>query len=207
MSTIRSDAARNRAAILAATGRLVARGGPESLRIADVARNAGVGPGSVYRAFENKAALLLALLDERERVLQEEILHGEPPLGPGAPAGERLIAFVLALHELTARDRAVLVAAERGSALARHRTGAHQAWHLHVALLIDELRPDADAEVLSELLLAPLAASAHVHLIDDRSVAPVRVRAELERLATLIATAPPASAQTRADADPGRLRP
>jgi hypothetical protein len=50
-----------------------------------------------------------------------------------------------------------------------------------------ELRPDANAEVLAELLLAPLAASVQVHLIDDRGFAPERVRAELERLATRIA--------------------
>jgi AcrR family transcriptional regulator len=187
MSPARSDAMRNRAAILAAAEQLVARDGPERVRIAEVARRAGVGPGSVYRAFESKSALLLALLDERERLLQEEILRGDPPLGPGARADERLIAFVLALHELTVHQRRVLAAAEEGSLLARHRTGAHRAWRLHVTLLLRELRPDADADVLAEFLLAPLAASVYVHLIDDRTVAPRRIRAELERLASLVA--------------------
>jgi AcrR family transcriptional regulator len=186
MSPPRLDAVRNRAAILAAAEQLVARDGPERVRIAEVARSAGVGPGSVYRAFQSKSALLLALLDERERLLQEEILRGDPPLGPGAPADERLIAFVLALHELTVHQRGVLAAAEQGSVHARHCTGAHHAWRLHVTLLLRELRPDTDAEVLAELLLAPLAASVYVYLIDHRSVAPERVRAELKRLTSLV---------------------
>lgn len=191
MPPARSDALRNRTAILRAVEQLVARDGPEGVRIAEVARRAGVGPGSVYRAFENKRALLQALLDERERILQEEILRGAPPLGPGAPAAQRLVAFVLALHELTLRERHVLIASEEGSALSRHRTGAHQAWRQHLALLLGELRPEADANVLAELLLAPLAASVHVHLLDDRSVAARQLRAELHGLATLVARPDP----------------
>jgi hypothetical protein len=34
----------------------------------------------------------------------------------------------------------------------------------HVALLLGELRPDLDAEVVADLLLAPLAADAYLHL-------------------------------------------
>jgi hypothetical protein len=119
----------------------------------------------------------------------QEILRGDPPLGPGGPADERLVAFVL--HELTVRERAVLIVAEEGSVLARHCTGAHQAWRLLLTLLLRELRPDADANVLAELLLAPLAASVHVHLIDEQHLEPDRVRAELGRLATLVARPSP----------------
>src|SRR5688500_11090410 len=116
MPAPRADAVRNRAAILAATEELVAAGGAARLRIAEVARRAGVGPGSVYRAFGSKGDLLLALLDERERVLQEELIRGAAPLGPGAPPAERLEAFVLALHDLHVREREVIVAADSTSA-------------------------------------------------------------------------------------------
>lgn len=187
MASVRADALRNRAAILSATERLVARLGPQRLRVADVVREAGVGPGTLYRAYQSKSALLLALLDERERVLQEQILRGAPPLGPGAPAAQRLVAFVVALHELTAASRDVLVAAEEGSVLARYHTGAHAAWRLHLAVLLRELRPDANADVLAELLLAPLAAGLHAHMLDERGVTQADLRAELIRLAEAIA--------------------
>jgi hypothetical protein len=94
---------------------------------------------------------------------------------------------VLALHELTVRERAVLLAADEGGGLERHRTGAHAAWRQHLALLVRQVRPDAAADVLAELLLAPLAASVQVHLLDDLHAPARRVRAEVRRLAELVA--------------------
>jgi AcrR family transcriptional regulator len=61
-----------------------------------VAREAGVGKGTVFRRFGDKAGLAAALLDERERELQEAMLSGPPPLGPGADDGARAEAFVRA---------------------------------------------------------------------------------------------------------------
>jgi AcrR family transcriptional regulator len=182
----RVDVVRNRARILHHAERLVARNGAEALRIADVARAAGVGAGSIYRSFGSKSGLLLALLDESERALQEELLRGEPPLGPGAPAGERVVAFVLALHQLNVRQRSVLVAADAGSPLARQHTGAHAAWRTHLTILLREAAPAADPEVLAELLLAALAPAVQLHLLDERDVAPQRLSAEVERVTRLL---------------------
>jgi AcrR family transcriptional regulator len=182
MAKTRADAVRNQAALLQAAEELVERDGAAGLRIAEVAKRAGVGPGTVYRAFGSKSELLLALLSERERVLQEEVLRGEPPLGPGAPAAERLVAFVGALHELVVRERKVLMAAEEGDVLGRHNSAVHAGWRLHVTHLLKEARPDADADVLAELLLAAVAAGLNVHLIDERKIPAKRVRAEILRL-------------------------
>lgn len=182
MASRRADAMRNRAAVLEATAELVERSGATELRMAEVAERAGVGAGTIYRSFGDRSGLLLALIDAEERDLQEDLIRGEPPLGPGAPAGERLEAFVSALHEMTVRRRDVLSAADASSAQAARCTGAYQAWRLHLRNLLAELQPDADAEVLAELLLATIAAPLQVHLIDDRGNAPENVRAELLRL-------------------------
>lgn len=182
MPTDRADALRNRAAVLRATEQLVERAGVDRLRVADVAREAGVGAGTVYRAFASKAGLLLALLDERERELQDELLRGDPPLGPGAPAVERVRAFVVALHELTVVEREVLIASEAGSALSRYRTGAYAAWRAHLAVLLREIEPSADAETLADVLLAPLGAGLHAHLLDDREIEAERLRDVLLRV-------------------------
>jgi len=183
MAPERADAIRNRTAVLDAASQLVDRNGAAALRMADVARHAGVGPGTVYRAFGGRSELLLALLDDEERGLQEALLRGDPPLGPGAPPTQRLLAFVNALHQLTVRQRDVLVAADAGSPQAARRTGAHQAWRLHLSLLLSELQPGAEADILAELLLAALAASVQAHLLDDRAKPLNAVRAELLRLA------------------------
>src|SRR5256885_725442 len=89
----RADAARNRARILATAERLFSERGPDCVSIDAVADAAGVGKGTVFRRFGSRAALLLAVLSEREGRFQEDLIRGRPPLGPGAPPRARLIAF------------------------------------------------------------------------------------------------------------------
>ena len=81
----RSDAARNRELILAAARRLFEEEGPAAVSMDRVAEEAGVGKGTLYRRFGDRSGLALALLDARERELQEELIRGPAPLGPGAP--------------------------------------------------------------------------------------------------------------------------
>ncbi|MGI5281875.1 hypothetical protein ACQEVF_00955 [Nonomuraea polychroma] len=99
--------------------------------------------------------------------LQSGILSGPPPLGPGAPARERLTAFVAAyLHDRF--DHLDLVRmSETASPGARYRIGAYRFWHRHVAILLAEARPDADADVLSHALLSAVGAEAAGVLKDE----------------------------------------
>ncbi|HEY6749233.1 MAG TPA: helix-turn-helix domain-containing protein [Mycobacteriales bacterium] len=163
----RSDAVRNRTAILAAARAVVRDRGAANLRVAEVARAAGVGAGSIYRAMGSRSGLLLALLDEDERELQERMIRGEPPIGPGAPPAERLEAFVRELHALVLRQREVLVAADDTAALAQLRSPVHAGWAAHLRVLISQLRPQADPVILAELVLGAVSAPTSVHLVDD----------------------------------------
>lgn len=89
----RGDAARNRALLLDAARRLVAEHGAESVTTDDIAAAAGVGKGTLFRRFGSRAGLMIVLLDEDEKAQQQAILFGPPPLGPGAPPLDRLIAY------------------------------------------------------------------------------------------------------------------
>jgi len=179
----RADAARNRRRILAAAERLFAERGVGNVTMGEVAAEAGVGKATVFRRFGDKATLLDELLGERERVLQEAILRGPPPLGPGAPPRERLHAFVSALAEFCEHHRHVLLASETSRPGARYMTGSYVAWQQHVALLLGELRPDLDAQVFADLLLAPFAGELVAHLRDGRGLPFDRVEAALATLA------------------------
>jgi AcrR family transcriptional regulator len=154
----RADAARNRRRVLDTAAALFAERGVEGVAMDEIARVAGVGKGTLFRRFGDRQGLLVALLDESERRLQDDLLHGPPPLGPGAPAADRLLAFLHALVELIEERGEIVRASERSSPGARLRTAAYGAWHLHVAVLLAQLRPDADAAALAHVLLAPLAA-------------------------------------------------
>src|SRR5690242_16928973 len=92
----RADAARNRAAVLAAAASLFAEHGVQAVSMDMVAAAAGVGKGTLFRRFGDKAGLAVALLDDQERALQEAILFGPAPLGPNGAAtpAERLQSFV-----------------------------------------------------------------------------------------------------------------
>ena len=158
----RADAARNRARVLAAAERLFAARGTREVSMEDIAREAGVGKGTLYRRYPDRAALAVALLDEHERRLQERLLGGPPPLGPGAPPAQRLAAFYAAMVELLARHLDLALAAETGAA--RYRTGAYGFWRAHVHALVAEAGVDDPDDVLAELLLAPLAVDLHQHL-------------------------------------------
>ncbi|MER7703794.1 helix-turn-helix domain-containing protein [Kitasatospora sp. NPDC097605] len=180
----RADAARNRAKVLAAAGRLFAEGDPAAVTMDDIARAAGIGRGTLYRRYPDRASIARALLDEHERALQERLLRGAPPLGPGDGAGtvapaDRLAAFYAAMVELLETHIHLVLGAETGAA--RYRTGAYAFWRLHVAHLAREAgRPDP--EVLADQLLAPLAPELFRHQ-REAGVTPARIAAGLAALA------------------------
>ena len=174
----RADAARNRERVLAAARRLFAERGVRAVTMDEVARAAGVAKGTVFHRFGDRAGLALALLDEHERELQERILRGPPPLGPGAPPRERLLALLAALVELTVEHRDLLLEVERAAPAARYRTGAYRAWLQHAVLLLGD-----DDALRAHMLLAPLAADLVWHLLEDEDADPPAIAAAVLDLA------------------------
>jgi AcrR family transcriptional regulator len=176
----RADAARNRAKILAAAERLIAERGLANVSMDDVARAACVGKGTLYRRFGDRASLALALLDAHERELQEAMLRGEPPLGPGAPARERLYAFGEAYIDVLDAHFPLLVEAER--AIQRFGAAPYVAYRTHLLVLLRDAAPACDADIAADALLAALGASLFGHLRQQRSIELERVKAIWRRL-------------------------
>ena len=178
----RADAARNRAKILAAARRLFAERGIEETSMDAIAEAAGVGKGTLFRRFGDRAGLARALLDESERRVQDAVLRGPPPLGPGAPPEERLCAFFSALLDLLEEHRQLLLASESGRPTARFRTAVYTSWHQHTGLLIAEARPDADAPLLAHLLLSTISAGLFDHLRREQGADLATLRRALDDL-------------------------
>ncbi|UWE11219.1 TetR/AcrR family transcriptional regulator [Actinacidiphila bryophytorum] len=178
----RADAARNRAAVLEAAARLFAEHGVEAVSLDAVAAAAGVGKGTLFRRFGDKAGLAVALLDNRESVLQEAILYGPAPLGPDAAPAERLTAFTDAYLDFLLPHLALVRVSETASPGARYRIGAYRFWHRHVAILLASA-PDPD--VAAHTFLAAMAAE-HVAAVLPE-VGEQRLRAGLHQLAAALA--------------------
>jgi len=184
----RADAARNRALILAAAQRLFAEHGVDAVSMDQIAAAAGVGKGTLFRRFGDKSGLAVALLDAREIELQRSILSGPPPMGPGAPPGERLLAFLSAYTEFLDAHLDLLHLSETG---ARYRIAVYWFWHRHLFLLLEEARPDLDADYFAHTFLATLGAEHRKALAAEFPTG--RIRDGVRALANLVLTgsAPP----------------
>lgn len=176
----RADAARNRRRILRAAERLYAERGAANVTMGDIAEAAGVGRGTLYRRYPDRASIAVALLDEHERELQERILRGPPPVGPGAAPAQRLAAFYGEMVELLDRHAHLALGAEVGQS--RFTTGAYGFWRIHVrelAISAGWVDPDAAAD----LLLAPLAPEVFVYQRDTLRIPARRIASSLRTFA------------------------
>lgn len=177
----RADAAANRRRILAAAERLFTERGPD-ITMTDLARAARVGRGTLYRRYPDVTAVAVALLDSHERDLQEAILTGPPPLGPGGPPRERLSAFYRAMVELLERHLPLALGAEQGAA--RFRVGAYGFWRSFVASLLRQAGMDSDP--LVDALLAPLAPEVYQYQRHERGQTVDEIQEALDRLTSVL---------------------
>jgi AcrR family transcriptional regulator len=178
----RADAARNRRRILAAAARLIEERGVENVSMDAIAADAGVGKGTLFRRFGDRSGLVMALLDERTREFQDGLIRGEPPLGPGAPPVERIIAFGRGMLALLDANGEMLLAAELGVRWSRGGAGVYALYRTHLAMLVREAEPKLDDEYLAEALLAPLTAETFLYLRKGRDLSLERIEAGYEQL-------------------------
>jgi AcrR family transcriptional regulator len=156
----RSDAARNRQLLLDAAEQLVREQGADAVTMDAVARRAGVGKGTVFRRFGNRAGLMLALLDQSDRKLQAAYMFGPPPLGPGAPPGQRLVAFGRARLAGIEVEGDVRRAADQSW---RYSGAPYNVMKTHVTLLLRQAGTAGDIRLLADTLLATLDAGLVLH--------------------------------------------
>jgi AcrR family transcriptional regulator len=152
----RADAARNRRLLLATAREIITGQGVAKLTMDGLAERAGLGKGTVFRRFGTRAGIFAALLDDDERHFQEQVLSGPPPLGPGAPPLDRLIAYGRARIEFLIGHREIARAALDGreSVPAGSQTPMSRA---HIRFLLGQMHLGAaDLDVLATQLTAAL---------------------------------------------------
>jgi AcrR family transcriptional regulator len=155
----RADAAENRRRVLAAACRLFADHGAANVSMDQVAATAGVGKGTLFRRFGDRAGLARAVISQHEAALQDQLIRGAPPLGPGAPARERLLAFGRAYLEFLDAHADTLLAAEYGASLPRQAGAPYAFYRTHVTLLLRDAGCGDRADYLADVLLSPLSSA------------------------------------------------
>lgn len=168
----RADAARNRRLLLATAREMLAEQGADKLTMDGLAERAGVGKGTVFRRFGTRAGIFQALLDDDERAFQQQVLSGPPPLGPGAPPLDRLIAYGRARIGFLISDQEIARAALDGrDPVPAGRRGPMNREHIRLLLgqlrLGDQQQGPADLDVLATQLTAALDGPLLLYLSSD----------------------------------------
>jgi AcrR family transcriptional regulator len=169
MSVLRADARRNLDRILEAATDAFAELGPD-VTIAEIARRAGVGQGTVFRRFPTKDALFAEVIRVRlgDMTVRAKELLEEPD------AGEAFETFVWFAAETSSRDRALFEGVEKCDCF-DEVADAKKELHEVVDRLIRRARREGairkglDANDVGALVGAAIQAAAHADRPDARS--------------------------------------
>lgn len=162
----RADAVANRELILRTAALLFEQEGVEAVSMSHIARAAGVGKGTLYRAFPGKGDLCIALMDEDLRLFQERTFALFQSL-QDRPALAQLDAFLRATVQFFDRHAPLMCEAQAHGVALQTRpemnaTAVHGWFHVTVTLLLRRaqaeraLRSTVDPPFLADLILAPL---------------------------------------------------
>ena len=181
----RRDAARNRELLLCAAREIVEESSVDALTMDRLAQRAGVGKGTVFRRFGSRAGLMMALLSDAEAEFQGRFIFGPPPVGPGAPPLERLIAVGAARIAWTLEFGELARAAD-ASAYNRFDVPPAVLWHRHLEMLLREAGVTADPWLMASALGAALEPELLLHSVSVHGIAPERLAENWRELVTRV---------------------
>lgn len=161
----RKDAARNRAAVLAAADDLFAGdASPESVTMADIAAAAGVGKATLFRAFGDRTGLIQTLYQARLDPVWEAVEAGPPPLGPATPPLQRVPALLDALLCLKLDNRHLALALEGTGGDSPYGAEHYRRWHGSLRAALERIPGFTGSDFTAHALLAATRADLVEHL-------------------------------------------
>ncbi|MDG9688573.1 TetR/AcrR family transcriptional regulator [Streptomyces mutabilis] len=188
----RKDAARNREAVLAAADALFARReSPEDVTMADVAAAAGVGKGTLFRAFGDRAGLLRALYEARMEPIRQTVETGPPPLGPATPPSDRVPALLDAVLCFKLDNRRLALALEEGGSSSPYRAEHYERWHSLLRAVLEQVPGLTDSGFTAHALLAATRADLVEHLAGEEHIPRERMRSQLANFVTSVLASGP----------------
>lgn len=173
----RSDALANERLILSTASRLFSEKTVDSVSMSAIAAAAGIGKGTLYRAFANKGELCLALMDDDLRMFQDETIALLNEQTLKMPL-ETLVEFLRHMVMFMGKHAALMCEAESSGALQGHteinQTSLHEWFRLTVLLLLQkadetgDIAKSADLDYLADAVLAPLNPSLIRHQLEEQ---------------------------------------
>ncbi|MGV9888062.1 TetR/AcrR family transcriptional regulator [Streptomyces sp. NPDC003395] len=188
----RKDAVRNREAVLAAADALFSRReSPEDVTMADVAAAAGVGKGTLFRAFGDRAGLLRALYEARLEPLRQAVETGPPPLGPATPPRDRVPALLDAVLCFKLDNRRLALALEEGGSSSPYGAEHYERWHSLLRAVLEQIPGMTDSDFTAHALLAATRADLIEHLAEQQGISREDMRTHLGNFVTNVLVSDP----------------
>jgi AcrR family transcriptional regulator len=190
--------------VLEAASRMFASAAdPGAVTMDDIAAEAGVGKGTLFRRFGDRAGLIRAVFDARISDLTEAITSGAAPLGPSARPRERIPAILDAVVAFKLENRQLTAALERpdrspGSGTL-FQTPHYTAAHALLSEMLGDLVGPVQGAWTAHALLSVTRIDLIEHLLVNEGWPEVRIRKQTKDYAEFVldAVAPPAGPPAR----------
>ncbi|MFG2981753.1 TetR/AcrR family transcriptional regulator [Streptomyces sp. NPDC048258] len=174
----RADALRNREAVLAAADALfAASSSPHSVSMDDIAAAAGVGKGTLFRRFGDRAGLIGAVIASRLEPVRQAVreAHDAAASSPRQRVRDLLDASLLFKIE----NRNLMSAAEDAGLSSPYQAEHYGWWHEILRAALDQVPGVQAADFTAHALLAAIRADLVAYLIDDQKMTPEALRSSL----------------------------
>ncbi|MFD5507168.1 TetR/AcrR family transcriptional regulator [Streptomyces sp. NPDC059761] len=174
----RADAQRNREAVLAAADALfAASSSPHSVSMDDIAAAAGVGKGTLFRRFGDRAGLIGAVIASRLEPLHHAVREAQD--AAGSSPRERVLKLLDASLRFKVENRNLMSAAEDAGLSSPYQAEHYGWWHGMLRAALDEVPGVHNTDFTAHALLAAIRADLVAHLIDDQKMTPEGLRSAL----------------------------
>ncbi|MFJ3922937.1 TetR/AcrR family transcriptional regulator [Streptomyces sp. NPDC090022] len=174
----RADAVRNREAVLAAADALFAAStSPQNVSMDDVAAAAGLGKGTLFRRFGDRAGLIGAVIASRMEPLQHEVR--EAMAAAGSSPRQRVRDLLGAALSFKIENRNLMAAAEDAGLGSLYQAGHYGWWHDILRTELESVPGVQAPDFTAHALLAAVRADLVAHLIDDQKMTPEGLRSAL----------------------------
>ncbi|MFG2470431.1 TetR family transcriptional regulator [Streptomyces canus] len=172
---------------------LFARGeSPDGVTLAAVAAAAGVGKGTLFRAFGDRPGLLRALYEARLEPVREAVETGPPPLGPATPPRQRVPALLDALLCFKLDNRRLMLALEENGTNSPYQADHYERWHGLLDTMLRQIPGLTDGDFTAHALLAATRADLVEYLAGHECVPRERMRAQFANFTARVLDSGPA---------------
>lgn len=182
----RRDAAENRQRILDTAIRLFEENGVEQVSMNQIAAEAGIGAGTLYRRYRNKGELCLDLIKDNIVLYFEEI-EAYLKQSKAEPPNKRLKGVLSLFIEFRESKAQLLKGVEDGAPTNRKKSGAysplHEELHQLFVVLFDEMSKEEEVQpnnvFKADMLLVALSSDAYLFQREVRGYSPEEIVEQL----------------------------